>query len=265
MSIKEATTALQLLMTSDTKAPRTRISEQGDLEACPSLRQQANYTDFESPWSWAYYHQRQLCSGRTSIQAHSKENLEKPLLRFFESSQRNTPPLPPLPPSPARSNKSEHGDRVRRVPRRLLCHIPMLNDTRPIHTVNVRQRDRQMPLLVNPHMDETNVIVETVPQDCAWHEGDDVRQLPSIGIAALLVEGIVLDQVYGNVRVEGAKDVLVDVKGVDEAVEDLALDGFWCVARRAIRFRDVGTRDRVGVFVVTLREGSAVEPFEWRW
>ncbi len=52
--------------------------------------------------------------------------------------------------------------------------------------------------------------------------------------------------------VEGAEDVFPDVEGLDEGVEDLSLDGLWCVARWAIRFCDVRTRLRAQMLVVAL-------------
>ena len=131
----------------------------------------------------------------------------------------------------------------------------MLDDACPVHPVNVRQRDRLLARLVDTHVDEADVVVEAVAEDGGGDEGDDcriglgvsvsapsdihtfrsrwvagssltVRQFLLVRNAALSVEGIVLGQVEGDVRVEGADDVFFDVERVDEAVEDLALDVF---------------------------------------
>ena len=105
-----------------------------------------------------------------------------------------------------------------------------------------------MPLLVNSHMDQSNIIAETVSQHSARHERNDVRQLSGIGVTALCIEGIVLDQIFGDVGVEGAEDIFLEVEGVDEALEDLALDRLRCEAWGAVGFCGVGT----GMSVVAL-------------
>ena len=43
----------------------------------------------------------------------------------------------------------------------------------------------------------------------------------------MLVKGVVLGQVEGNVLVKGTDDVLDDVKVIDEGEEDLTLDALW--------------------------------------
>ena len=77
-----------------------------------------------------------------------------------------------------------------------------------------------------------------------------MRQFLLVRNAALSVEGVVLGQVEGDVRVEGADDVFFDVERVDEAVEDLALDVFGRGVAGAVAF--VGA----GAFGV---EGAGVE------
>lgn len=95
-------------------------------------------------------------------------------------------------------------------------------------------------------MDEPNIGVEAVSQHRAGHERDDFGELAGVGGAALGVEGVVLDQVFGDVGVEGADDVFLDVEGVDEGGEDLALHGFGGVAWWAVGFGDVGAGGELG-------------------
>ena len=56
---------------------------------------------------------------------------------------------------------SEHCDRVRRVRRPRLRHVPMLHNARPIHAIDIRQRNR-LRHLINPHMYQPDIIIEIV-------------------------------------------------------------------------------------------------------
>lgn len=84
-------------------------------------------------------------------------------------------------------------------------------------------------------MDQSNIVIETRPQYRTRHEGDDLRELPRIGVTALFVKRVVLDEVRGDVGVEGAEDVLVNVEALDEGVEDSALNRFGGGAGRTLR------------------------------
>lgn len=169
----------------------------------------------------------------------------------------------------------------------------MLNDTRPIHPVNVCQRNGFLVRLIDTHVDEADVVIEALAEDDRGHERDDCNQekpfvsffsravsdlsakifharqecgeffFPKLTVGqfllvrdpALGVEGVVLGQVEGDVRVEGADDVLFDVEPVDEAGEYLALDVFGRGVAGAVA--DVGAGGGVGPGVEAwCREGE---------
>lgn len=67
----------------------------------------------------------------------------------------------------------------------------MLHNTRAIHPVNIRQRNRLLARLVDPYMNESDMIVEVGPQDCGGDEGDDVGEFRGVGDPALGVEWVV--------------------------------------------------------------------------
>lgn len=87
----------------------------------------------------------------------------------------------------------------------------MLDNARPIHPINIRQRNR-LRLLINPDMDQPQIIIEVLPQNFKRSVGDDAAELGLVGGAALLVEGVVLNQVGGDVGVEGEGGVLGGVE-----------------------------------------------------
>lgn len=72
-----------------------------------------------------------------------------------------------------------------------------------------------------------------------------------------------LDEIGGNVGVEGAKDIFLDVERLDEGIEDRALDWLGGGARRTLW----GTGVVVGGCWMGSAgvERSAVEPFERGW
>lgn len=119
----------------------------------------------------------------------------------------------------------KHGNRVRRVRRPRLRHIPMLNNAGPIHAVDIRQRN-WLWLLIDPDMDQADVAVEVVAQHIEGGVREDAVELGFVGGAALGVEGIVLDEVDGDIGFEGQGGVLESVEVVDEVEEELALLGF---------------------------------------
>ena len=71
---------------------------------------------------------------------------------------------------------SEQGNRVRGISRQILRHVPMLNNACPLHPVNVRQRKRRLALLVDTHVGEANIIVETLTEDYEGHIGNDCQK-----------------------------------------------------------------------------------------
>lgn len=98
----------------------------------------------------------------------------------------------------------------------------MLDNTGAIHAINIRQRNR-LGLLLDPRLQEADVVVEVLAQDGEAGVGDDAGQFGGVGVAALLVEGVVLGEVDGDVGVEGLGRVLLPVQRLDEGVEDGAL------------------------------------------
>ena len=61
---------------------------------------------------------------------------------------------------------------------------------------------------------------KTLPQHLKTHKRDDLREFSGIGITALLVEGIVLDEVDVDEVGEGGGHVFGGVKGCDELVAE---------------------------------------------
>ncbi len=117
----------------------------------------------------------------------------------------------------------EHRNWIRCVRWQCLSHIPVLHNTRPIHAVDIRQRNGRLICLINSHVCESNVVIKAHAKYGGWHEWDDVRELGGIGSAPLSVKGVVLGEVHGDVLVEGSDDILGDVEVVDEVEKDLAL------------------------------------------
>ena len=77
--------------------------------------------------------------------------------------------------------------------------LPMLHNARPIHSIDIRQSNwLRQRILINPQMDKPGVVVEVMSQNGAGYERDDVGQLCCIGITALRIEWIMLDQVKSD-------------------------------------------------------------------
>ena len=117
----------------------------------------------------------------------------------------------------------------------------MLDDASPIHTVNIRQRNR-LGVLVDPHVGEADVVVEALAQDLEAGVGDDSGQFGGIGVAALLVEGIVFGEVDGDIGVKGLERVFLCIEHFDEGVEDGALLPLGRRTRGTIGFCGAGDR-----------------------
>ena len=71
---------------------------------------------------------------------------------------------------------SEHRNRVRGISGSRLCHVPVLNNTRSVHPINVCQRNGFLTRNINPHVDETNVVVEVLTENCGGNERDDCQR-----------------------------------------------------------------------------------------
>lgn len=70
----------------------------------------------------------------------------------------------------------EHRNRIRSIRRPRLRHVPMLNKARPIHPVNVRQRNGLLVCLIDAHVDEADVVVEAMAEDYGGHERNDCKR-----------------------------------------------------------------------------------------
>lgn len=136
----------------------------------------------------------------------------------------------------------------------------MLHDTRPIHAVDIRQGNGLLVHLVDPDVSESDLVVEAHTKDRRRDVGNDVRQFCRIGGPSLSIEGIVLSEVFGNVLVESANNVLCDVKVMNEVEEDLALIRLGCWTARAVRYCSVGAD--FGVGVMAFRNGLARKRLE---
>lgn len=95
----------------------------------------------------------------------------------------------------------------------------MLNDTRAVHAIDIGNGQR-LRLIVDPQMDEADVIIEAGPEHGEGGEGHDLLELGDVGGAPLLVRRVVLDQVLGHVGEEGLGHVLLRVQHLEEGVED---------------------------------------------
>lgn len=98
----------------------------------------------------------------------------------------------------------------------------MLDNARPIHAIDIRERDG-FGRLVDPDVDQADIVIEVGAQHVEGGVGQDAVELGLVGGAALLVEGVVLDEVGGDVGFEGEGGVLGDVEGGDEGGEEGAL------------------------------------------
>ena len=72
----------------------------------------------------------------------------------------------------------EQGNRVGGISRQILRHVPMLNNACPLHPVNVRQRKRRLTHLIDTHVGEADIVVETLTEDYEWHIGNDCQRKP---------------------------------------------------------------------------------------
>lgn len=95
----------------------------------------------------------------------------------------------------------------------------MLHDARAVEAIDIRQRDGARVFL-DAEMDEADVAVEIVALEGELREGDDAVQLGDVGVAALFVEGVVLDEIDGDVVGKGPRHVLVRVELRHEGAED---------------------------------------------
>lgn len=86
-------------------------------------------------------------------------------------------PFAPLFPS----TPLKHRNQIRRIRGLRLRHIPVLHDTRTIHTIDVRERDR-LGLFVNSHVDETNVVVYVAGFDQQCESGDGGIGMGGLGM-----------------------------------------------------------------------------------
>lgn len=164
----------------------------------------------------------------------------------------------------------------------------MLNNTCPIHPVNVCQRNGFLVCLIDTHVDEADVVIEALAEDHGGHKRDDcnhspgsqpfraasglfasvmrgrnaelltVGQLLLIWDPALRIEGIMLGQVESDVLVESADDVFFDVELVDESGEDFALDVLGRGVPGAVAgvAADVGVSARVEAWCCEGEEGG---------
>lgn len=141
------------------------------------------------------------------------------------------------------------GEFVRRVGRVHLCDIPMLHDARPVQPIDIRQRDGA-GVFRYAQMHEADVIVEIVAQELEIRIGDDAFELGGVGVAALLVEGVVLDQTFVDVVQECTRRVFVLVEFGHEGVEDGTLLGRCGGPRRAVGWRGrIGRVEEIGLIL----------------
>lgn len=107
----------------------------------------------------------------------------------------------------------KHSKRIRSIRRLNLADIPVLHDTSALHTIEINKRK----LLSSRKIDlehHSSVIIVVVPaQDIVFAVREDRRELLSDAVAALRVVRAVLDEVFGNVLVEGIDYFLVSVPG----------------------------------------------------
>lgn len=100
----------------------------------------------------------------------------------------------------------------------------MLHDAGTVEAIDIRERDRLRALL-DAEMNEADVVVGAAAQDGEVGVRDDVLEAGGVGVPALLVKGVVLDQVRGHVGQEGGRGRARGVEEGDEGGEDGALLG----------------------------------------
>ena len=59
---------------------------------------------------------------------------------------------------------------------------------------------------------------ETLPQHLKARERDDGREFGGVGSTALLIKGVVLNEIHGDELIEGRSDILGPVESCDEGV-----------------------------------------------
>lgn len=111
----------------------------------------------------------------------------------------------------------------------------MLHNARAVEPIDIRQRDGARVVL-DAQMDEADVVVEDVALHGELRVGDDGEQLGGVGVAALEVERVMLDEIDGDVVLEGAGYVFVRVELRHEGVEDGVLLGWRGGPGRAVRW-----------------------------
>lgn len=69
----------------------------------------------------------------------------------------------------------------------------MLDNTRAVHAINVRQSQRLRVLIDDLDMDQAEIAIEVVAQNLELGVGDDAFEYGADGDATLAIEGIMLD------------------------------------------------------------------------
>lgn len=108
-------------------------------------------------------------------------------------------PLPPL----------EEPHDIRRIRRPRLGDIPMLDQARPVHAVEID--NRRLRVSIDPHMHDPEAVVEVPALDVEVRVRDDGLELGGHRVAALGVVGAVPDDRDVDMAVKGRGDFLVGV------------------------------------------------------
>jgi hypothetical protein len=91
------------------------------------------------------------------------------------------------------SKRLEHSNWTRGIRWLRLDHIPMLDNTCPIHSVQIHEGHGR--IVVNPNMDETQVVVKAPTENVEVGVRDDGIQLGCQRITSMWVVGAVLYEV----------------------------------------------------------------------
>lgn len=89
----------------------------------------------------------------------------------------------------------------------------MLNDTSSLHSIEINKRKLLSSREVNLEHHSSVIIVVVPAQDIVFAIREDRSELGSHQVAALGIVGTVLDEVFGDVLVEGVDYLFVSIPG----------------------------------------------------
>lgn len=121
------------------------------------------------------------------------------------------------------SNRLKHSNRIGSIQRPDLVNIPMLLNTRSIHSEQIDQSDLVSVWTIDADEHHADVVVKVPRHDIVSASSEDRSELGCNGVTALWIVRGVLDEIDVDVLVESGLYVVVAVHGVDELLKDALL------------------------------------------